>query len=111
MFKSVLAATAAAAMAMILSTAAIAASEDAKKAATLLFETPHIASVAPGTKFTYKNERVPSNEQLLGKGFVDDITVDVESDGAPGKKNAAGAGRVRRRRFFSRSSEKTNYAL
>lgn len=87
MFKSVFAATAATAMAMILSTAAIAASEDAKKAATLLFETPHIASVAPGTKFTYKNERVPSNEQLLGKGFVDDITVDVESDGAPGKKN------------------------
>lgn len=87
MLKSVFAATASVTMAMILSTAAIAASEDAKKATTLLFETPHIASVAPGTKFVYKNERVPSNEQLLGKGFVDDITVAIESDGAPGKKN------------------------
>jgi hypothetical protein len=74
-------------LAVSLAPTAAAATEDSKKATTMLFDTPHIASVPAGTTFIYKNERVPSNEEVLGKGFTDDITVDVESDGAPGKKN------------------------
>ena len=35
----------------------------------------------------YKFVRKPSNEKMLGAGFTDDITVKIESDGAPGKKN------------------------
>ena len=87
MFKSLVSTVAAALVAVSLATTVAAASEDSKKASNMLFETPHIAAVPAGTKFVYKNERVPSSEQLLGKGFTDDITVDVESDGAPGKKN------------------------
>lgn len=87
MLKSIVATATAAALAVSLSTAAAAASEDSKKATVMLFETPHIAGIKPGTKFVYKNERKPSDETQLGKGFTDDITVDVESEGAPGKKN------------------------
>jgi hypothetical protein len=86
MFKTLLATVTASLLAVFLAATA-SASEDSKKATTMLFDTPHIAAVQPGTKFVYKNERVPSNEQVLGAGFTDDITVDVESDGAPGKKN------------------------
>jgi hypothetical protein len=57
------------------------------KAAEILFERPHIASVAPGSELVYKFERKPSNPKVLGEGFTDDITLKVESDGAPGKKN------------------------
>ncbi|MBK9077857.1 MAG: hypothetical protein IPL91_01365 [Hyphomicrobium sp.] len=87
MFKSLLASAAAAFLAASLVTTAAAATEDSKKATALLFETPHLASVPAGTKFVYTDERVPSNEKLLGKGFTDEITVDVESDAAAGKKN------------------------
>lgn len=57
------------------------------KVADVLFERPHIASVPAGTELVYKFVRKPSNEKLLGAGFSDDITVKVESDGNPGKKN------------------------
>lgn len=66
---------------------ATAFSADAPKAASILFEVPHIASVAPGTELVYRFERKPSDEKKLGLGFSDDIKVKIESDGAPGKKN------------------------
>jgi hypothetical protein len=53
----------------------------------ILFEKPHIATVAAGTELVYKFVRKPSDEAMLGKGFSDDITVKVESDAGPGKKN------------------------
>ena len=87
MLKFLLATATAAAFAAALSSGVAAATEDSKKATAMLFETPHIVDVKPGTKFVYKNVRKPSDEAQLGKGFTDDITVDVESDGAPGKKN------------------------
>jgi hypothetical protein len=65
----------------------VASAADLPKAVQILFETPHIASVTPGTELVYKFERKPSDEHLLGKGFSDDIKVKIESDGAPGKKN------------------------
>lgn len=68
-----------------LSVAASAA--DAPKPSDILFETPHIGSVAAGTALVYKFERKPSNPKVLGEGFSDDITLTVESDGKPGKKN------------------------
>jgi hypothetical protein len=64
-----------------------ASAEDMPKPTDILFNRPHIASVAAGTVLDYKFVRKPSNEQLLGTGFTDDITVKIESDGAAGKKN------------------------
>ncbi|HET6388002.1 hypothetical protein [Hyphomicrobium sp.] len=64
-----------------------AAAEDTPKPTEILFNRPHIASVAPGTDLVYKFERKPSDPKALGEGFTDDIVVKVESDGAPGKKN------------------------
>lgn len=64
-----------------------AVAEEAPKPTEILFERPHIASVAPGTNLVYKFERAPSDPKVLGPGFSDDITVTIESDGAPGKKN------------------------
>lgn len=63
------------------------AAGDTPNAHAILFGSPHIASVAPGTALVYKFVRKPSNEKLLGAGFSDDITVKVEGDGEPGKKN------------------------
>jgi hypothetical protein len=63
------------------------AAEDVPKPTDLLFDRPHIASVAPGTNLVYKFERKPSDPKLLGEGFSDDITLTIKSDGAPGKKN------------------------
>jgi hypothetical protein len=60
---------------------------EAPKPAAILFDTPHISSVAPGTALVYKFERKPSNPKVLGDGFSDDITLTVESEGKPGKKN------------------------
>jgi hypothetical protein len=71
---------------MIFPNAAGAAGETPKPA-DILFERPHIALVAAGTVLDYKFVRKPSDEKALGPGFTDDITVTVESDGAPGKKN------------------------
>ncbi len=68
-----------------LSTASIAV--ETPKPADILFERPHIASVAPGTDLVYKFERKPSDPKVMGEGFTDDITVKILSDGAPGKKN------------------------
>ena len=87
MFKSRLGTAFVAALAASVISNAVAASDDSKKAANMLFDTPHIATVSPGTKFVYKFERLPSDEKVLGKGFTDDISVDVEAEGAPGKKN------------------------
>lgn len=66
---------------------AAAGAEDLPKPVDILFNTPHIGSIAAGTVLDYKFVRKPSNEKLLGAGFSDDITVMVESDGEPGKKN------------------------
>lgn len=66
---------------------AASAAAETPKAAEILFERPHIASVAPGTDLVYKFERKPSDPKVLGEGFSDNITVSVESNGAPGKKN------------------------
>jgi hypothetical protein len=73
-------------LAMICLSAAGAAGETPKPA-ELLFDRPHIASVAAGTELVYKFVRKPSDEKALGAGFSDDITVKVESDGTAGKKN------------------------
>jgi hypothetical protein len=66
---------------------AAASARDLPKPVDILFNTPHISSVAAGTALDYKFVRKPSNEQMLGAGFTDDITVTVESDATPGKKN------------------------
>jgi hypothetical protein len=66
---------------------AFSAAGDTPKASEILFDRPHIAAVAAGTTLDYKFVRKPSDEKALGAGFSDDITVKVESDGAPGKKN------------------------
>ncbi len=71
----------------VVSLSAASAAAETPKPAEILFERPHIASVAPGTNLVYKFERKPSNPKALGEGFSDHITVTVESDGAPGKKN------------------------
>jgi hypothetical protein len=64
-----------------------AGADNTPKPTELLLDRPHIASIAAGTELDYKFVRKPSNETLLGKGFSDDITVKIESDAAPGKKN------------------------
>lgn len=74
-----------AALAVLLPGAANA--EDTPRPTDILFNRPHIASVAAGTVLDYKFVRKPSDEKALGAGFTDDITVKIESDGAPGKKN------------------------
>lgn len=74
-----------AALALLAPTAA--GASDMPKPTDILFNSPHIASVAAGTVLDYKFVRKPSNEKLLGAGFADDITVTVESDATPGKKN------------------------
>lgn len=61
--------------------------EDTPKATDILFERPHIASVAAGTSLVYKFERKPSDPRVMGEAFSDDITLTIESDGKPGKKN------------------------
>lgn len=63
------------------------AADSVPKLTDLLFNRPHIAEIAAGTILTYKFERKPSNEKMLGEGFTDNITVKIESDGKPGKKN------------------------
>lgn len=70
----------------VLSAGAVAA-DDLPKPTDILFERPHIATVAPGTNLVYKFVRKPSNPKVLGEGFSDDITVSIEGNGAPGKKN------------------------
>jgi hypothetical protein len=60
---------------------------DAKKATEMLFDAKHIVNVANGTELVYKFERKPSNEKVLGPGFVDDVKVKIEGDGKEGKKN------------------------
>jgi hypothetical protein len=70
-----------------LSLSAVTAAGETPKPSDILFNRPHIASVAPGTELVYKFERKPSDPKVLGEGFTDDIKVKVESDGAPGKKN------------------------
>jgi hypothetical protein len=65
----------------------VAGAEDTPKPTDILFNRPHISSVAAGTVLDYKFVRKPSDEKLLGPGFSDDITVKIDSDGAPGKKN------------------------
>jgi hypothetical protein len=71
----------------VMSMTAQSSAADVPKATDILFERPHIASVAPGTNLVYKFDRKPSNPKVLGEAFSDNITVTVESDGAPGKKN------------------------
>jgi hypothetical protein len=75
------------ALATIYAGGAGAAAADTPKPSDILFERPHIASVAAGTELVYKFVRKPSDEKMLGAGFTDNITVKIESDGAPGKKN------------------------
>ena len=72
---------------MATSMSAPSSAADVPKPTDILFDRPHIASVAPGTNLVYKFERKPSNPKVLGEAFSDNITVTVESDGAPGKKN------------------------
>lgn len=76
-----------AALAVTCLTAAGAVAEDMPKPTDILFERPHIASVAPGTNLVYKFVRAPSDPKTMGEAFSDNITVTVESNGAPGKKN------------------------
>ena len=87
MSKTLVALAGGAALAAILASAAAAATDASKKAIDMLFETKHIAAIAPGTELVYKFERKPSDEKVLGAGFSDDIKVKVESDASPGKKN------------------------
>ena len=76
-----------AALAVTCLSAAGAVAEEVPKPTDILFDRPHIASVAPGTSLVYKFERKPSDPKTMGEAFSDDITVTVESDGKPGKKN------------------------
>lgn len=71
----------------VFATAALAATEDSKKATAMLFEGKHIADMQVGTELLYNFVSKPSDEKTLGKGYSDTITVKVESDAAPGKKN------------------------
>lgn len=87
MSKSLLSIAAGTVLAVAAATSAGAADGDAKKATDMLFEAKHIVNIAAGTELLYKFERKPSNEKLLGPGYVDDIKVKVESDGVQGKKN------------------------
>jgi len=67
---------------------ALAGAAEPPKAANILFETPHIAPLTPGTDLVYRFDRKPSDEKVLGKAFSDDITVKIEGEGAAaGKKN------------------------
>lgn len=73
------------ALALLLPAAAGAA--DIPKPTDILFNRPHISNVSAGTVLDYKFIRKPSNEQMLGSGFTDDITVTIEKDDATaGKK-------------------------
>lgn len=67
--------------------AAAGATAEMPKVADILFERPHIGAITPGTELLYKFERKPSDENLLGKGFSDDIKLKIESDAPQGKKN------------------------
>ncbi len=88
MFKTLISCATGASLALALALNATAAADTAPKATDLLFEGKHIAGIAPGTELRYKFIRKPSDEQILGPGFTDDITVKVESDAAvAGKKN------------------------
>ncbi len=87
MYKTLTCLAAAAGLSLALAAHATAAADATPKATDLLFEGKHIASISPGTELLYKFVRKPSNEQVLGPGYTDDIKVKVESDGAPGKKN------------------------
>ncbi len=87
MFKSLLSAVSVTMLAASLFTSAHAADGEAKKATDMLFETKHIADIAPGTELLYKFERKPSDEKIMGPGYTDDIKLKIEGDGAPGKKN------------------------
>lgn len=71
----------------VFATAALAATEDSKKATSMLFEGKHIANMQVGTELLYNFVSKPSDEKALGKGYSDTIKVKVESDAAPGKKN------------------------
>lgn len=66
---------------------AAAGASDLPKPTDILFNRPHISNIAAGTVLNYKFLRKPSNEQMLGAGFSDDITVTIESDATEGKKN------------------------
>jgi hypothetical protein len=66
---------------------AAAGASDLPKPTDLLFNSPHISNLTAGTVLDYKFNRKPSNEQMLGAGYTDDITVTVESDATEGKKN------------------------
>ncbi len=76
------------AAAFLAGSAAIAAAAELPKAVDMLFETPHISPLNPGTDLVYRFDRKPSDEKVLGKAFSDDITVKIEGEGAAaGKKN------------------------
>jgi hypothetical protein len=68
---------------------AVGFAQDTPKPAQALFESPHIASVPAGTKLVYTFVRNPANEKVLGVGFTDSITLTIDSDGLPGKKNVS----------------------
>lgn len=65
----------------------VAGASDTPKPTDILFNRPHISKIAAGTVLDYKFMRKPSNEQVLGAGYTDDITVTIESDASEGKKN------------------------
>lgn len=88
MFKSLRSLAAGAVLAVTLTSAAHATSEDLQKVQALLFDAKHIVNLANGTELTYKFERIPTNEKLLGLAFSDDYKLKIEGDGAAGKKNA-----------------------
>lgn len=87
MSKTLIRFASAAGLAIALAANATAGAAAAPKATDILFEGKHIAGLAAGTELLYKFERKPSDEKILGAGYKDDITVKVESEGAPGKKN------------------------
>lgn len=87
MLKSLISCATGAGLALVLAVGASAAADTTPKATDLLFEAKHIAGISAGTELVYKFDRKPSDEKMLGPGYIDDIKVKVESDGAPGKKN------------------------
>lgn len=78
---------ASAVLAAAASFAAAAAADAPPTAQQILFDAKHIIGVPAGTELVYKFERKPSDAQLLGPGYTDEIKVKVESDAPEGKKN------------------------
>lgn len=73
--------------AVLLTTATVPLSANpAPTAIDLLFERKHLGNLDPGQKLTYRFSRDPSQPDVHGKGFSDDITVDIKKIATDGTR-------------------------